>query len=139
MRAWDDEERKRKVREWAVAKGPYTYSAVYAKACDGGTHFRIADPDDNRIASCWDEVNASMICQALNRVWLAQLQTPTIDIIRAGVRLNGRAAKTTKAKTGGTRKRRAAKRDKGTADVRAVAGSTPTPGFLKLRNVRYYQ
>lgn len=110
MKAWDDLERKKRVQAWAVAKGPYTYGIVYAKACDGGKHFRIADGDDNRIASCWEEVNASKICQALNRSWFAQLQTPTIDIIRAGVRLNGRAATTTKAKTGETQKRRAAKR-----------------------------
>jgi hypothetical protein len=72
----------------------------------------------------------------------------------AGVRLNGRAAMTPKTKAGGTQKRRAAKRDKGTAKGRAVAGSSPAPGFsaaqearamfadrcarIKLRNTRYF-
>ncbi len=53
-----------------------------------------------------------------------------------GVRLNGRAAMTAKAKTGGTQKRRVAKRDKGTAKARAVAGSTPAPVFSKLTKAR---
>ena len=119
-------------------RGPYTHSIVYAKPENGGTHHRIADGDDNRIASCWMELHAAKICQALKHVWLQELKTPTIDIIRAGVRSVGRAAKTSKAKTRGTQKLPEAKRDKGTAKERADDGSSPSPGFRKLRPIRYY-
>lgn len=59
-----------------------------------------------------------------------------MEIIRGVVRLSGRAATTPKDKTGGTRKRRAAKRDKGTADGRAVGGSNPPHAFSPAQEAR---
>lgn len=117
-------------------RGPYTYSNSRDHA-SRELFFRIADGDDNAICFCYSEFNARAICECLNRDWIESMQKP-LKISLAGVRLSGRAAKTPKAKTGRSQKRRAAKRDKGTAKGRADAGSIPAPGFPKLKNVRYF-
>ena len=32
-----------------------------------GTHYRVRDSADNRIATCWQEANAMLVVRALNR------------------------------------------------------------------------
>ena len=45
-------------------RGPYSYEPI---TDDRGTHFRVRDGADNRIATCWDEGNAKFIVRVLNR------------------------------------------------------------------------
>lgn len=118
-------------------RGPYTYSRSRDHASKE-LFFRLADGDDNAIAFCYSDFNARQICETLNRDWIASMVRP-LDVSLAGVRLNGRAAKTAKPKASGKQKRRAAKLDKGTGSARAAAGSTPAPGFPKLSKVRYFR
>lgn len=44
--------------------GPYTISEI--KESDGTIHYRIADREDNRIATCWVKENAEHVLAALN-------------------------------------------------------------------------
>ncbi len=122
-------------------RGPYLHHDKVTAKDPKDSIVHISDGDNFTVCECYGLAVAKHLTTLLNRDWLAELGKPTIDIIRAGVRLSGRAATTAKAKTGGTQKRRAAKRNKGTADARAVDGSNPSPGFpkSKLRNVRYYE
>lgn len=118
-------------------RGPYLHHDKVTAKDPKDSIVHITDADNIVLCECYGLAAAKKITSLLNKDWLAELGVPTINIIRAGVRLSGRAATTAKAKTGGTQKRRAAKRDKGTADARADDGSNPSPGFRKLRNVRY--
>lgn len=116
-------------------RGPYTIQEKVTARAPEDSIFTVHGGDGGIICECYGLVAAKKITIMLNLGWIHELRNPSnIGISLAGVLLSGRAAKTAKAKTGGTHKRRAAKRDKGTAEARAVAGSIPAPGFRGKRN-----
>lgn len=45
-----------------MPRGPFSYAAD-----DSAASYRIADADDNRIATCYDENNARFIVAVLNQ------------------------------------------------------------------------
>lgn len=111
-------------------RGPYTIQEKVTARTPDDSVLTVHDGDERIICECYGLAAAKKITIMLNLDWIHELRNPSnIGISLAGVRLSGRAAKTAKAKTGGTQKRRAATRDKGTAEARAVAGSIPAPGF----------
>lgn len=122
----------------APMKGPYTWSHKSTAKNPEDSILYVANGDGFIVCEAYGESCARKITEILNRDWIADMQRPTIKIIRAGVRLNGRAATTSKAKTGGTRKRRAAKSDNGTAKERAAGGSTPPPGSSRKLTIKRY-
>ena len=50
-----------------MLKGPFKCEPTTSR--DGGTEYRIADRDDNRIATCYDRFNALPVLNALNEGW----------------------------------------------------------------------
>lgn len=121
-------------------RGPYTIQEKVTARTPEDSIFTVHDGDDKTIAKCYGLMAAKKITIMLNLDWIHELRNPSnIGISLAGVRLNGRAAKTAKPKASGKQKRRAAKLDKGTGSARAAAGSTPAPGFPKLSKVRYFR
>jgi prolyl-tRNA synthetase len=46
---------------------PYTIQPITDPGTTAGIHYRIADPTDNRIATCYDRGNAKTIVDALNK------------------------------------------------------------------------
>jgi len=112
-------------------RGPYTIQEKVTARTPDDSVLTVHDGDDRIICECYGLAAAKKITIMLNLDWIHELRNPSnIGISLAGVRLSGRAAKTAKSKTGGKRKRRAAKPDNGTDNARAVAGSIPAPGFV---------
>lgn len=115
-------------------RGPYTIQDKVTDRTPDDSVLTIHDGDDRIVCECYGLAAAKKIAIMLNLDWIHELRNPSnIGISLAGVCLSGRAAKTAKAKTGETQMRRAAKRDKGTAEARAVAGSIPAPGFVRKK------
>ena len=54
---------------------PYSYEWIEDKSVSSGYHWRVSDPQDNRIATCYQEQNAKLLVDRLNAKTPSDIQS----------------------------------------------------------------